>query len=745
MLAVGALIASLFAVGATPAAAVDEDSKQDKPATASACVGDATADRGFTDIGGWAESSQAAINCMGYYGITAGTSTSTYGPDDPVNRWQMALFLHNAATRAGVDLDDSDDATLSDIGDLNAFAQGRISDIVGAGIMGSDNGNFNPNQAVTRADMAHHLVSLLDLVVDYVTKEDNGLFTVDVGDDGTVDVFADAGINVAQRDSNAASSAYELGITGGVGGGNFDPDASVSRGQMALFITAALGHTNLRPAGLSAQAAGSTVTASMRTDDFQPIANSEIDMFYASAEDVEEGDVFDEDGACTSAAVLVDGAGTTACMIDPVDIPTNSLGNASLTVVNATDGPNVWVWTGSSGDEYEDGETDAVVLTLDPAMATGATASRGIVTTEFKTGLHAHFGSTVSFTLQLQGANPADVDEFISAGPADDDSDQYTLVVRILAAADAAPAAALSVATSTLTVDENGTATFTMSVSDPNTQARGQTRYAQYAITGLDKDHDSDSTTDNVEALPVQAADLDDPSVGLGPSSIITFSDVAPGVTALEAEASRSYVEAPTAEKPSGNAIVVTARDQYGATVANAPIVLTSETDPANSGTATPPSADRPRLTGPDGSVRISYAYTVGTDGGDGTETATATWTNPDDDSVTAKGEAKVYWYTVVIATDTDDDGDANPVGDDGNLVAGSVEDKTLIVDTTDGPRLVKYDGNDVFLVGEVYVTLVGFEKELGERLAMPAGTVTWAAYTNDASAVSLFTLGDLN
>ena len=60
-----------------------------------------------------------------------------------------------------------------------------------------------------------------------------------------------------------------------------------------------------------------------------------------------------------------------------------------------------------------------------------------------------------------------------------------------------------------------------------------------------------------------------------------------------------------------------------------------------------------------------------------------------------------VYWYTVVIATDTDDDGDANPVGDDGNLVAGSVEDKTLIVDTTDGPRLVKYDGNDVFLVGD--------------------------------------------
>ena len=218
-------------------------------------------------------------------------------------------------------------------------------------------------------------------------------------------------------------------------------------------------------------------------------------------------------------------------------------------------------------------------------------------------------------------------------------------------------------------------------------------------------------------------------------------------MASLEAEASRSYVEAPTAEKPSGNAIVVTARDQYGATVANAPIVLTSVTDPDISGIAMPPSADRPRLTGPDGSVRISYGYTVGTSGnGDGTQTATATWTNPDDDTETTADTATVSWYTVVIAVDgSDEDDDPDPAGGNGTLVAGSVEDKVIIASTGDGPRLVKYDGNDVFQVGTVYVTLAGFEKELGERLAMPAGTVTWAGYLNDASAVSLFTLSDLN
>ena len=43
VLAAGALVASLFAVGASPAAAIDEDSEQDHKATSMACLGDAVA------------------------------------------------------------------------------------------------------------------------------------------------------------------------------------------------------------------------------------------------------------------------------------------------------------------------------------------------------------------------------------------------------------------------------------------------------------------------------------------------------------------------------------------------------------------------------------------------------------------------------------------------------------------------------------------------------------------------------
>ena len=79
MLAVGALIASLFAVGATPAAAIDEDSKQDNAVKTTACLGDAAADQGFTDVSDGAD----AVNCMAYYGITAGMATAFTGPAPP--------------------------------------------------------------------------------------------------------------------------------------------------------------------------------------------------------------------------------------------------------------------------------------------------------------------------------------------------------------------------------------------------------------------------------------------------------------------------------------------------------------------------------------------------------------------------------------------------------------------------------------------------------------------------------------
>ena len=52
---------------------------------------------------------------------------------------------------------------------------------------------------------------------------------------------------------SAVSALYELGVAKGTGMGYFSPAASVSRAEMAAFITRALGHTSARPAGVSIQ------------------------------------------------------------------------------------------------------------------------------------------------------------------------------------------------------------------------------------------------------------------------------------------------------------------------------------------------------------------------------------------------------------------------------------------------------------------------------------------------------------
>ena len=88
MLAAGALVASLLAVGASPAAALDEDSKPNAAAKTSACVGDAAADAGFTDVSE-GHAFRAAIDCLAYYGVTVGYGDGTFQPNADVANEEM--------------------------------------------------------------------------------------------------------------------------------------------------------------------------------------------------------------------------------------------------------------------------------------------------------------------------------------------------------------------------------------------------------------------------------------------------------------------------------------------------------------------------------------------------------------------------------------------------------------------------------------------------------------------------------
>ena len=56
--------------------------------------------------------------------------------------------------------------------------------------------------------------------------------------------------------------------------GTFEPFVPVTRAQMASIIMRALGHTNLRPAGVTAQSTFDRTQVSVRDEDFAPVVDA---------------------------------------------------------------------------------------------------------------------------------------------------------------------------------------------------------------------------------------------------------------------------------------------------------------------------------------------------------------------------------------------------------------------------------------------------------------------------------------
>ena len=229
VLAAGALVASLLAVVAAPVGADEvgsDDAAQTYKADASACVGAATTDRMFSDVSE-GHAFREAINCLAYYDITVGTGDgSTFSPNVDVPRYQMVLFMERSAKLVGADAEDV-------VGDFGSAGDSE--------------------DAVTRADMAVLISNLLIATDNGVERNDDGLITIDDNLSTTFDHFADVRDSQPRHVDEAVSALYEAGVVGGTGDGNYSPDATVNRGAMAAFITRALGHSDIRPEGVSAQ------------------------------------------------------------------------------------------------------------------------------------------------------------------------------------------------------------------------------------------------------------------------------------------------------------------------------------------------------------------------------------------------------------------------------------------------------------------------------------------------------------
>ena len=187
---------------------------------------------------------------------------------------------------------------------------------------------------------------------------------------------------------------------------NYNPNGTVNRGQMAAFITRALDHTSVRPAGVSSQLityddgdhphviTTSELVVSVRTADFQPVSNAVVDLFRTDTPGVDLA--FRADGSCREVSKI---EGRWACEIDGTDLITGGSGDAKVDVgTTDTGGTTVWAWTGENEDEVQDG-TDP--YRLDIPEFVGRTPVQISVSTEHG-GKKAHQGSSVTFTLQIQ-------------------------------------------------------------------------------------------------------------------------------------------------------------------------------------------------------------------------------------------------------------------------------------------------------------------------------------------------------
>jgi len=162
------------------------------------------------------------IESLYAFGITGGCSTAPllYCPDSPVNRAQMAIFLLRGIHGSSYTPPEATGTLFLDV-PADSFAAAWIEQLAAEGITGGcGGGNYCPNQAVTRSQMAIFLVRAKHGST-FSPPPATGVF-----DDVPVGSFADNFIEQLAAD----------GITTGCGNGNFCPSSTVTRDQMAVFL-----------------------------------------------------------------------------------------------------------------------------------------------------------------------------------------------------------------------------------------------------------------------------------------------------------------------------------------------------------------------------------------------------------------------------------------------------------------------------------------------------------------------------
>ena len=541
VLAVLALVGSLLAVSAVPVAA-EPDEKPSAEAMYSACVAAATEDAGFTDIdGSFAEDS---ADCLAHYGVTQGTSEGVFGPSASITRLQMALFMVRSAGVAGIEMDDTEDQGFGDIAGLTDEIQDAINQAAALEIMaGTSDDEFSPLGMVSRASMAVILDGFLAAA------------GVELDEDLEIDEpFSDVS-SVSFAAYGAINRLYEWGVATGTGDGStFSPGDLVSRGQMAVFVTRALAHTNARPEGLSMQAApmdvtdndATTLQVSLRDGDHQPVPDELIEVFSATSTD----DAFDDDGACEKNDGDSPTYGTTRCEIDAADEATDPDGNVILDVETAGFCPGSMVfyaWSGDISDTYDNDETDKAWTMISVTKA----ATQVLITSDVADdATYLEFGDSLTVTFQVANA--------------DDDPvgmEDLAITVRTVESVDGTDVRTLQNEHKT---DASGRVELTFSADDPDT-AKDEENMVTLDLDLISvMDADGTSSLDQTDESGLVTNDANEEDAETDPDATVSWTDSKPVATKLSLSQSIAYHEASRDASGVRHTVQATLVDQYG-------------------------------------------------------------------------------------------------------------------------------------------------------------------------------------
>jgi hypothetical protein len=159
-------------------------------------------------------------------GITAGVGSGLYGVDQAVTRAQMSVFLLRGKNGLCYFPPPATGTVFNDV-PVGSFAAAFIEALAAAQVTGGcGGGNYCPTAPVTRAQMAVFLLRTLE----GSTFVPPPCVTPTFGDVPCSSGFARWIEELVRR-----------GITAGCGGGNYCPSSSVTRGQMAVFLSTTFG------------------------------------------------------------------------------------------------------------------------------------------------------------------------------------------------------------------------------------------------------------------------------------------------------------------------------------------------------------------------------------------------------------------------------------------------------------------------------------------------------------------------